>query len=87
MHKQILALKDSVFSAILAGASDLSVCFAQPSLMALLLAMASFAVAQKNETGDAKSLNSEGRKNVAIENVSVSTRAGIAARPADGTWV
>jgi len=55
--------------------------------MALLLAMASFAVAQKNETSDAQSLNSEGRKNVAIENVSVSTRVGIAARPADGTWV
>jgi hypothetical protein len=50
MHKEILAMKDSVFSAILAGANDLSVCFAQPSLMALLLAMASFAVAQKSET-------------------------------------
>jgi hypothetical protein len=55
MHKEILAIKDSVFSAILAGASDLSVCFAQPSFMALLLAMASFAVAQKNESGNTQS--------------------------------
>jgi len=49
MHRKMLMLRDSLFPAILAGARNLSVCLAQPSLMGLLLATAALAVAQKGE--------------------------------------
>jgi hypothetical protein len=85
MQKEMLALKDSLLSAILTGAGDLSVCLAQPSLMALLLAMASFAVTQKGETGDAQSARHQSGKSMIVESIANPTRIGIAAHPRDGS--
>ena len=69
MRKQMFVLKDSLFAVILTGACDLCACLAQPSLLGLLLATASFTVAQKSQTPEAQTAAAHNGKSAVPDNL------------------
>jgi hypothetical protein len=69
MHKEMLMLRDSLFTAILTGACNLSVCLVQPSLMGLLLATAALAVAQKGEAVNCILRLPQGSESTVVANI------------------
>jgi len=69
MHKEMLMLRDSLFTAILTGACNLSVYLAQPSLMGLFLATAALAVVQKGEAVNGTLRLPQGSESTIVANI------------------